>query len=229
MGESLTHYVKKPNMNMKMKASILYEVAFGLNYLHSYNPPIIHRDLSPNNVLMSRDFVKKISDLGVAKVVRTDNRVTQTMLTKAPGTVDFMHATRVACNWPWGNAKVWHTTGYFLICWNCASRCQPRVALSYQPHFHRSQNWQTHSSLTALTDRISGELNLLFLIQDLVLSIRCIHRSQFPDYLEQKFGYDLALAGRCCTTYHIAHLFLTHVSPWVTTQNSVLTGLNGAE
>ena len=90
MGESLTHYVKKPNINMKMKASILYDVAFGLNYLHNYNPPIIHRDLSPNNVLMSRDLVAKVSDLGVAKVVRADSTATQTMLTKAPGTVDFM-------------------------------------------------------------------------------------------------------------------------------------------
>ena len=90
MVDSLTHYVKKPNISMKMKASILYDVAFGLNYLHSYNPPIIHRDLSPNNILLSRDSVAKISDLGVAKVVLADSRATQTMLTKAPGTVDFM-------------------------------------------------------------------------------------------------------------------------------------------
>ena len=90
MEDSLTHYVKKPNISMKMKASILYDVAFGLNYLHTYNPPIIHRDLSPNNILLSRDSVAKISDLGVAKVVKADSRATQTMLTKAPGTVDFM-------------------------------------------------------------------------------------------------------------------------------------------
>ena len=90
MGESLTHYVKKPNINMKMKASILYDVAFGLHYLHSHEPPVVHRDLSPNNILLSRDSVAKISDLGVAKVVRADSRATQTMLTKAPGAVDFM-------------------------------------------------------------------------------------------------------------------------------------------
>ena len=90
MAESLTHYVKKPNISMKMKASILYDVVFGLSYLHTYNPPIIHRDLSPNNILMTRDSVAKISDLGVAKVVKADSRATQTMLTKAPGTLDFM-------------------------------------------------------------------------------------------------------------------------------------------
>ena len=90
MVESLTHYVKKPNISMKIKASILYDVAFGLNYLHSYSPPIIHRDLSSNNILLLRDSVAKISDLGVAKVVQADSKATQTMLTKVPGTVDFM-------------------------------------------------------------------------------------------------------------------------------------------
>ena len=51
---------------------------------------IIHRDLSPNNILLSRDSVAKISDLGVAKVVQADSKATQTMLTKVPGTADFM-------------------------------------------------------------------------------------------------------------------------------------------
>ena len=31
MAESLTNYVKKPNISMKIKISILYDVAFGLN------------------------------------------------------------------------------------------------------------------------------------------------------------------------------------------------------
>ena len=90
MNKSLTNFVKKPNISMKRKASILYDVSLGLSYLHGYNPPIIHRDLSPNNILMSRDFVAKISDLGVAKVVQADSKATKSMLTKAPGTVDFM-------------------------------------------------------------------------------------------------------------------------------------------
>ena len=91
MEESLTNYVKKRNINTKMKASILHNVACGLNYLHSQKPaPVIHRDLSPNNILLSRDSVAKISDLGVAKVVKADSKATQNMLTKAPGTADFM-------------------------------------------------------------------------------------------------------------------------------------------
>ena len=87
MAHSLSDYVKNPIISMNTKVSILYDVAAGLNYLHSFDPPIIHRDLSPNNILLSRDSVAKISDLGVAKVLRADSKA---KFTKVPGTVDFM-------------------------------------------------------------------------------------------------------------------------------------------
>ena len=90
MDDSLTNFVKKSNIGLKMKFSILHDVACGLSYLHGRNPPILHRDLSPNNVLMSSDMVAKISDLGVAKVVKADSKMTKNKLTQAPGCADFM-------------------------------------------------------------------------------------------------------------------------------------------
>ena len=92
MGESLTKYVKQPEIYVRKKISILHNVASGVSYLHNYIPPIIHRDLSPNNILMSHgpNPVAKISDLGVAKVVKADSKATKSILTKVPGTVDFM-------------------------------------------------------------------------------------------------------------------------------------------
>jgi len=56
-------------------------------YLHSHKPPIVHRDLSSNNILLTTFLRAKISDLGVAKVIKQDY---QHSLTKVPGTVDFM-------------------------------------------------------------------------------------------------------------------------------------------
>ena len=92
MGMSLTKYVKQSNITMQMKISILNNVASGLSYLHTRNPPVVHRDLSPNNILMSlkHNLVAKISDLGVAKIVKADCKATRSMLTKVPGTIDFM-------------------------------------------------------------------------------------------------------------------------------------------
>ena len=75
------------NIPLNVKLSVLDEVCLGLRYLHSRNPPIVHRDLTPNNILLSYRLEAKITDLGVAKVVRSDNQKT---MTKLPGTPDFM-------------------------------------------------------------------------------------------------------------------------------------------
>ena len=69
--------------------SILHDVALGLFHLHSHTPPIIHRDLSGNNVLLTPNMTAKISDLGVARIL---NLTPQQMshMTRAPGTAAYM-------------------------------------------------------------------------------------------------------------------------------------------
>ena len=70
---------------------ILRDVALGLRYLHERSPPIIHRDLSANNVLLTSNMNAKISDLGVAKILNlTPAQMTQMTQTKAPGTPCYM-------------------------------------------------------------------------------------------------------------------------------------------
>ena len=79
---------KYDNIPLNIKLSILDEVSLGLRYLHTRNPPIVHRDLTPNNILLGYHLEAKITDLGVAKVMKTTD-TTKTM-TKVPGTHDFM-------------------------------------------------------------------------------------------------------------------------------------------
>jgi len=87
MANSLTSFVDKyEKIPIQIKYSIVHDISLGLCYLHNHDPPIVHRDLSPNNILLTTHYVAKISDLGVAKVI-ADSRKT---MTKAPGTVDFM-------------------------------------------------------------------------------------------------------------------------------------------
>ena len=69
--------------------SILHDVALGLCYLHSQTPPIIHRDLSSNNVLLTPDMKAKISDLGVAKILNL-TPLQRSQRTQTPGTPAYM-------------------------------------------------------------------------------------------------------------------------------------------
>ena len=75
----------------EISCEILHDVALGLCFLHERSPPIIHRDLSANNVLLTSNMNAKLSDLGVAKILNLNptrmNRMTQT---KAPGTPCYM-------------------------------------------------------------------------------------------------------------------------------------------
>ena len=59
--------------------SILLDVANGLNYLHQKNPPIIHCNVTANNVLLTTEYKAKLSSFGSATYL--DKRP----LTTAPG------------------------------------------------------------------------------------------------------------------------------------------------
>ena len=95
MQESLKSYIESAEQNNTTisylsKLSILQDIAQGLRYLHHQNPPVIHRDLSPNNILLTAHLVAKISDLGVAKAVKHSCSKHMHTMTKVPGTSDFM-------------------------------------------------------------------------------------------------------------------------------------------
>ncbi len=52
-----------------LKSELFLEIVEGLKYLHSQNPPILHRDLKPNNILVttgSHGKNIKISDFGLS-------------------------------------------------------------------------------------------------------------------------------------------------------------------
>lgn len=63
------------SMPINRVLDLMRQILKGLNTLHSANPPIVHRDLKLNNILISYDcngeIVIKISDFGFAKEVTT--------------------------------------------------------------------------------------------------------------------------------------------------------------
>ncbi|GMQ08241.1 hypothetical protein CsSME_00052057 [Camellia sinensis var. sinensis] len=78
-----------PPLPWKTRFRISTEVATALLFLHRTKPePLVHRDLKPANILLNRNYVSKISDVGLARLVPPSvaNGVTQYQMTAAAGT-----------------------------------------------------------------------------------------------------------------------------------------------
>lgn len=86
------------NMQMPEEEAwkILHDVASGLAYLHGKNPPIIHQDIKPDNILISDEGRYMITDFGISARVRsTLNRSAAQM---SGGTLAYMGPERFGQN-----------------------------------------------------------------------------------------------------------------------------------
>lgn len=84
---------------------VLVGVASGLNYLHSRNPPVVHRDIKSPNILVM-DGISKIADVGVARTMGTTPDMTAqrgfTIAWAAPEVVYRRRATEKIDIWSLG-------------------------------------------------------------------------------------------------------------------------------
>jgi serine/threonine protein kinase len=71
-----------------IRFKIAADIATGLLFLHQAKPePLVHRDLKPGNILLDHNFVSKISDVGLARLVpQSTADVTQYRMTSTAGT-----------------------------------------------------------------------------------------------------------------------------------------------
>lgn len=66
--DALLHRKAPELMEWKRRFLVAVDVARGIEHLHGLNPPVIHGDLKPSNVLLDRGFNAKIADFGLARV-----------------------------------------------------------------------------------------------------------------------------------------------------------------
>ena len=73
MDTSLRKYCEshgKKEFPIHLKAFVLRQICQALAYLHGQNPPLVHHDLSPNNVLLNVvSFVTKLTDFGMSRAI----------------------------------------------------------------------------------------------------------------------------------------------------------------
>ena len=77
-GITLKKYIeKKSRLSVKEAVSIAIQVAMGLEAAHNNN--IIHRDIKPQNIMISKEGKVKVTDFGIAKAA-TSNTITSNVM-----------------------------------------------------------------------------------------------------------------------------------------------------
>ena len=90
MRENLREYLEKneaEGLSRQRQLEICLGMVRGLRYLHTHNPPIVHRDLTDKNVMFGKDGLVKIGDLGQSKL-KANNA--EYFSTAQPGAIPFM-------------------------------------------------------------------------------------------------------------------------------------------
>ena len=77
-GITLKEYIeKKARLSVKEAISIAIQVSMGIESAHNHH--IIHRDIKPQNIMISKDGKVKVTDFGIAKAV-TSNTITSNVM-----------------------------------------------------------------------------------------------------------------------------------------------------
>ncbi|KAB5538379.1 hypothetical protein DKX38_015912 [Salix brachista] len=93
-------------------------MARGMNYLHHYNPPIIHRDLKSSNLLVDKNWTVKVGDFGLSRLKHETYLTTKT----GKGTPQWM-APEVLRNEPSDEKS--DVYSYGVILWELATERIP--------------------------------------------------------------------------------------------------------
>ncbi|KAI3876434.1 hypothetical protein MKW92_038161 [Papaver armeniacum] len=107
-----------PALDWKRRVLMALDIARGMNYLHCYNPPIVHRDLKSSNLLVDNNWNLKVGDFGLARLKHATFLTTK----NGQGTPQWM-APEVIRNEPADEKSDVYSFG--VILWELATRKIP--------------------------------------------------------------------------------------------------------
>ena len=69
-GHTLTQFMKRSPLTVKQIKHVIYNAGMGLDYAHQNG--VFHRDVKPDNIMVSKTGLVKVMDFGIARVVESN-------------------------------------------------------------------------------------------------------------------------------------------------------------
>ena len=82
-------HAHKDTLSYRDKVNICHDIASGLNFLHSREPEILHRNLHSNNILLDERLRAKIGDLMNTRLIRPEDMLKK-QITTVPGHAEYL-------------------------------------------------------------------------------------------------------------------------------------------
>ena len=111
-GEDLAHHLEATNKPFPVETVLTWadQLLDALDFLHNQVNPVIHRDIKPQNLLLTRDRkTVKIADFGVARFNQSDSPITRG------------HSGRYRCSSRSGRKKGWACTRFGIAIYDRTS------------------------------------------------------------------------------------------------------------
>eukprot|EP01137_Pigoraptor_chileana_P000200 Opistho-2@35962 len=98
-GSLMNYLAKTQDIPFPMRLKIAVHVCAGMLYLHTLDPPLLHRDLKSPNILLDDNLVAKVSDFGLSQY-SSDRRFKASGQAQADLQISPVHTTGETCSNP---------------------------------------------------------------------------------------------------------------------------------
>ena len=174
LATDLHSYLLKPShahLTTSKQGNILYDIANGLNYLHTQSPPLVHRDLTAQNVLLTSDGRAKISDFGNARILDIDPQSSKSM-TSRPCTLEYMPPEAFGASAEYDTSLDVFSYGHLALF--VAIQESPTSLLPYADKSHLCKELERRQKYLSKAEQLLGKGHLF-----LTIITRCLQNEPY--------------------------------------------------